>query len=463
MRTNTRVVHSPTLTHEGAPASRINAEQALRRSVLACLLWEDSFYEDGESIAHRIAGLVPQVQAAKVAALAVEAREKMKLRHVPLLLVSEMVRHVTHRPYVADTLEKVIQRADEMAEFLSLYWREGKTPIAAQVKKGLARAFNKFDAYQFAKYRGADRAIKLRDVMFLTHPKPDGKRGTGQGRNTKAERKLGIHDDLLFKNIADDTLPTPDTWEVALSANDGVDKREKWERLLRENRLGDLALLRNLRNMEQAGVDRALIVEAIGNIRGDRVLPFRFIAAAKAAPRFEPELEFALFRSLTDKPRLAGKTVILVDVSGSMDWSLSAKSDMNRIDAACGVAVIGKELCDDAVVYTFSRQLVLVPPRRGFALRDAVLNSQHHSDTFLGDALRSLEREEGRIDRLIVITDEQSHDRVGPPPVGTKGYMVNVASYANGVGYGKWNHIDGFSEAIFDYIRALEEHNATGI
>ena len=70
-------------THEGAPARNISTELQLRRSVLACLLWESQFYENGVEIAGRIAELVPKVDAEKVAALAVEAREQMKLRHAP--------------------------------------------------------------------------------------------------------------------------------------------------------------------------------------------------------------------------------------------------------------------------------------------------------------------------------------------------------------------------------------------
>src|SRR6266404_758232 len=82
-----------TRTHEGTPARNISPELQLRRSVLACLLWENQFYEDGVEIAGRIAELVPKVAAEKVAALAVEAREQMKLRHAPLALVREMARH----------------------------------------------------------------------------------------------------------------------------------------------------------------------------------------------------------------------------------------------------------------------------------------------------------------------------------------------------------------------------------
>jgi 60 kDa SS-A/Ro ribonucleoprotein len=192
-------------TDEGAPAVRLTPEQALRRSVLACMLWEREFYEDGFTIAARIAELVPQVPAVRVAALAVEARSAMKLRHVPLLLVREMARHASHRSLVAQTLAAVIQRADELAEFLAIYWADstgaGKNiPLSAQVKKGLAAAFTRFDEYALAKY---DRAaeVRLRDVLFLCHAKP-----------------VDAAQAALWKRLVAGELATPDTWEVALSA-----------------------------------------------------------------------------------------------------------------------------------------------------------------------------------------------------------------------------------------------------
>src|SRR5271168_2535810 len=167
----TRPQYTAPRTHEGAPAAAIDAEQALRRSVLSCMLWEGEFYEDGVEIAERIHELVPRVAAERVAALAVEARERMKLRHAPLLLVREMARHASHRGLVAETLARVIQRADELSEFVAIYWTGGRRPLSAQVKKGLAAAFPKFDEYALAKY---DRAgtVRLRDVLFLAHAKP---------------------------------------------------------------------------------------------------------------------------------------------------------------------------------------------------------------------------------------------------------------------------------------------------
>ena len=130
-RLNMLNLHFGARTREGAPARNISTELQLRRSVLACLLWESQFFEDGVEIARRIGELVPKVAAEKVAALAVEAREKMKLRHAPLLLVREMARHKTHRVLVAETLARVIQRADELAEFVAIYWKDGRVPLSA--------------------------------------------------------------------------------------------------------------------------------------------------------------------------------------------------------------------------------------------------------------------------------------------------------------------------------------------
>lgn len=419
-------------THEGGPARNIPAELQLRRSVMACLLWESQFYEDGVDIAGRIATLVPKVKPEAVASLAIEARTKMKQRHAPLLVVREMARHRDHCSLVAATLPRVIERADELAEFVAIYWKDGKAPLAAQVKKGLATAFRKFDEYQMAKY---DRQgpIRLRDVLFLCHAKP-----------RDAEQAA------LWKRLIDGELRTPDTWEVALSS--GADKREAWERLLHERKLGALALLRNLRNMKHEGVDEKLVFSALESVSTSRVLPFRFLAAARYVPRWEEPLERAMLSVLAEREKLSGRTVLLVDVSGSMSHPLAKRSEMLRTDAAYGLAILLREICESVMVYTFSDHLVEVPPRRGFALRDALEKSQAHNGTYLG---RALEKISERYDRIIVVTDEQAHDRVPGPP--GRGYVINVASYQNGVGYGPWTHIDGWSEAVVEYVRAFEQ------
>lgn len=418
-------------THEGAKAKHINSELQLRRSIMACLLWEKQFYEDGVEIADRIASLIPSVSAEKVANMAIEAREKMNLRHVPLLIAREMARLDSHKGLVAGTLSRVIQRADELSEFLAIYWKDGKQPLSAQVKKGLAKAFPKFDAYQLSKYN-RDGAIKLRDVIFLCHAKPKDK-----------------EQEAVWKKLVDGTLESPDTWEVALSS--GGDKKAHWERLLSENKLGAMALLRNMRNFERANVDESLIFSALDKAKVSRVLPFRFIAAARYAPQWEDKIEPLMLKGMAEMEKLSGKTILLVDRSGSMTSGLSVRSDMNRYDAACGLAILCREIAQTVRIFTFADIVHKVPNRRGFALRDAM--GQPYNGTYLGAAVRYID-ENFEYNRLIVITDEQSHDPV-PDPKG-KGYMINVASYQNGVGYGKWLHIDGWSEAIINYIQEIE-------
>jgi hypothetical protein len=160
-----------------------------------------------------------------------------------------------------------------------------------------------------------------------------------------------------------------------------------------------------------------------------------------------------MLKCVAGTEKLPGKTIVLVDVSGSMTATLSRLSEMQRTDVAYGLAVLLCEIGEKSAVYSFSDEVVEVPARQGFALRDAIDASQRHNSTQLGKAVEALNLDE-KWDRLIVITDEQAHDRV-PTPNG-KGYLINVASYKNGVGYGKWTHIDGWSEAVIEYIRALE-------
>src|SRR5215469_3290099 len=439
MRTNTK--RAPLMTHEGAPAYHISVLAQLRRSVLSCLLWESEFYEDGEEVGKRIADLTAQCMPEDVAALAVEAREQMHLRHVPLLLLRELARHprIKDRPQLlSKTMGRVLQRADEPAEFLALYWKDKKQPLSKQVKRGLAWSMRRFSEYDLAKYN-RDSEITPRDVLFLSHAKP------------KDEAQAA-----LWKKLAAQELATPDTWEVQLSA--GADKKETFERLIREKKLGYFALIRNLRNMEQAGVGVELVREAILARKGgaEKVLPFRYIAAARHAKQFEPQLDTAMQAALTELPKLTGTTIVLVDNSGSMAARLSRKSDMTRADAAAGVAIVARGMCEAVRVFAFSDNCVEVPPRTGMALRDSIHTATRMGSTQLGAAVKMV----GDLshDRLIVVTDEQSADRV-PEPNGL-GYIINVASNRNGVGYGKWVHIDGWSDAVVRFIAEHERMDA---
>lgn len=456
-RTNASTKRAPINTQEGARAAHITAIQQLRRTVLSCLLWEKSFYEDGQTIAERIKTGVAAVRPTAVASLAIEARSKYHLRHVPLYLVAALAKHAAGTSLISDTLPLVIQRADELAEFLAIYAELNgvgpdrlKPKLSNQVRKGLARAFDKFNAYALAKYN-RDHAIKLRDVLFLCHPKP---RDFEQAN--------------LWRMLIGGTLAPPDTWETELSA--GKDKKATFERLIGEGKLGYLALLRNLRGMVAAGVNETLLHDAILARKNgaDRVLPFRYVAAARACPSLEAPLDEALLDALHTMPELPGRTIVMVDVSRSMDARLSARSDLTRCDAACTLAsMISAERLR---VFSFSDRAVEVPPRRGMAGVDAIRSSQTHNGTALFDAVAEVQDRTPH-DRMIIITDEQANGpdvhgyriqgvlRTMPAPVCQHAYVINVASEQNGVGYGPWTHLDGFSERVLVWIA---EHEGIG-
>ena len=445
MRTNVAVKTPAPRTHEGAVAVRINPVQQLCRSVMANLLFEDQFYEDGVSIADRIQSEIVEVLkmptgAQTVVEVACEARTAMKLRHVPLLLLVSLIRANTEktRAVIAGGIVRVVQRPDELGELISLFWKvNGKrTMLPHQMKLGLAAAFQKFNAYELGKWNADSAAVKLRNCLFLCHAKP------------KDEEQAAV-----WKQLVDKTLQAPDTWEVNLSA--GKDKKETFERLISEGKLGALALLRNLRGMREAGVPDATVRAALAGMKTDRVLPFRFISAAKYAPQMEPELEQAMFRCLESSEKLAGNTVLVVDNSGSMYGTpVSAKSEIDRSEAACALAMLLREVCEHVQIVVFSGSVKVIAPRRGFALRDAIKGATEHGATNTQNALFAAETL--NYDRCIVITDEQSHQTITGPMPESKGYFINVASNQNGIGYREWVHIDGWSEAVVDWILKYE-------
>ena len=429
------VVEKPTrFTHEGAPAPRITWEKQLERSVTACLLWEDTFYEDGVDIGARIHEAASHCSKEFVRDLAIRVRKEHGIRHAPLWLALSLLPRGGNA--VGDAIAGVISRADELAEILAMYWKDGKRPVPAQLKRGLAMAFYKFEEYHFAKYN-RDGAVKLRDVMFLVHPKP------------KNDDQAG-----LFKRIAENTLKTPDTWEVALSA--GGDKKAEFTRLLESGKLGYLATLRNIRNMVEAGVDPGLIESRLLSEVGRKgVLPFQFISAAKMVPAFEGVLDRAMIGTLEGFGRLPGNTAVLIDNSGSMHGRpISKRSVLDRSEAAVGIAVMALAMAERGRCFVFGNTCGEIAPRVSMSLRDGVKASGHNGGTYLGAAVQHVERS-GQFDRIIVVTDEQSHDKVPVPAIG-KRYMINVATFKNGVGYREWTHIDGFSEQTLKYIAQVE-------
>lgn len=428
-----KLLQTKVSNYNGLKVKALSPERQLKRLVLASLMFENQFYVDGKSNAELMAQLVGSVSREFAENLAIEARKVHNLRHVPLFIMRELARHgkLGHQ-----VLTEVISRPDEIGEFLAYYWKDGKQPLSNQVKVGLANAFLKFNEYQFAKHDKNSAAVKLRDAMFMVRPKPV----------TGAQ-------EALFHRIANNTLVTPDTWEVALSA--GSDKRETFTRLMAEKKLGALAFLRNLRNMTESGVSTLEIEQYAQTIDTSKVLPFRYVAAARVVPSLKNMLGRMMLKSLAECQKLPGKTVLLVDVSGSMDHQVSGKSDLTRIDAAAALAVLCRGICEEVEIYTFSDNVVKVENHyEGFDLTEAIVKSQPHHGTDLFSAVKYINRREV-YDRLIVFTDEQSYTRPDAPT--GAGYMVNVAAYNCGLNHGAYVGIDGFSESVIKFISELEK------
>lgn len=445
MKSNTPAREVNAVTHEGGPAVMESAEKELHRTVSCLMLFEDTFYESGKDIAARVSDLCSKVSTAALCGIAKKARTDWKLRHAPLYLMCEALKkkgNDTERNLIGQTISEVIQRADELSEILAIYWREKRHKVPRQLKAGIAKAFQKFSAYNLAKYN-RDGKVKLRDALFICHAKP----------KDEEQQKT-------WEKLIDNKLEAPDTWEVQLSA--GKDKGETFTRLITEGKLGYMALLRNLRNMTEANVDRGIITKALlEGAEGSKALPYRFVAAAKFAPAFADVLSDAMERVVSKEEKLAGRTAIVVDVSSSMDANLSDKSQMNRVDAAGALAVLLRGITPECRVFQFGDTCREIPAHRGLGLIEAIHQNQVGHGTAIGNALRHVAMKFPNCQRVIMITDMQSNDEVGR--ISIPGYYVNVAPYAPALparGNG-WTIISGFSERIVDWIREEERPEYT--
>lgn len=475
-----------TNTKERARTVRVTsrkAEMELQRLVGSCLLFEKTFYEGGDSIADNIAERAMLVSPQFLAELAVDARTRLGLRHVSLWLAVQLCRHPRKSEVdVAQAVCDVIRRADELTEIIALYWKQNpeerempayrysrkinqtridanrgvvkRAPLAEALKRGIAKAFTKFNEYQLAKY-DRDGDIKLRDAMFLSHPKP------------KDEDQHNLWGRLINKDLA-----VPHTWETELS--EGKDKRVVFTRLLNEKKLGYLALLKNIRNMEESGVGTHLIASALreGAAKAfPKPLPFQFVAAMKVASnKLRAALEDGMYNALGDYEKLDGPTTLVIDVSNSMKtplgepkvqrWQREVEREVSpttRMEAAAALAILIREACEISAIFTFSYGLIEVPEVRGFELITAIKNSQENGGTYLKGSLEQLFQHH-REGRFIVITDEQSHDGLAEFRGTDAGYLVNVSADRQALNTDAlgWKRIMGFSERIVDYIKYNE-------
>jgi hypothetical protein len=346
-----------TLNYEGAIAYTLAPEVELYSLVCTAGL-QDKFYEKETATLKRIKDLVAKVKPEFVAKLAVYAREQMHLRSIPLVLTVELAKIHKGDQLVSKLTERVIQRADEITELLAFYQvanaridTKKLSKLSHQIKLGLAKAFFKFDEYNFAKYNQAG-AVKLRDALFLAHPKPEDK---------KREE--------LFKRIATDTLATPDTWEVMISAcgKDAAKKKAVWEHLIDSNKLFYMATLRNLRNLLDADVNNlSKVVSYLSNekeVLKSKQLPFRFLSAYlelsnntnASTSMILDALESAVKVSAANIQGYNDKTTVLIacDVSGSMQASISKHSAVQYYDIGLMLGMLLQHRCKKVITGIF--------------------------------------------------------------------------------------------------------------
>lgn len=290
-------------------------------SILLTSFANDQFYRSSGDTMTRLKELIGICNKEFVAKAAVYARTVFGMRSITHVAASELAKHIGGEKWAKDFYTAIIYRPDDMMEIFSYHTaNNGKIPNA--VKKGFAKAFNKFNTYNLAKYRGEGKGFKLIDVVNLVHPRP------------VEQNKEAI--DLLVKG----KLKSVDTWEseltkagqAAANEEEKADfKKDAWIKLIREKKIGYFALLRNLRNIiEQAPeiMKEALELLVSGNlIKKSLVLPFRFTTAYEEIKKINDgkivrdtlmALNKAVDISINNVPVFDGDTLVVLDVSGSM-------------------------------------------------------------------------------------------------------------------------------------------------
>ncbi len=366
---------------------KMTPEMELYSMVCTSILTPTYYVKNTDTQLDRLKTLIKQVNPHFVAQIAVYAREKMYLRTIPMVLTAELAKIHNGDDLIRRLTKRIIQRADEITGMLDTYVKankrigvttDGSTPkvlnkLSNQLRKGIADSFMKFDEYQFAKYnRKTD--IALIDALRLVHPKPDNEERSD-----------------LFKKIKESTLKVPYTWETELTkaGQEGRDKGEVWEELIKSGKLGYMALLRNLRNFLITGVSKEglqMVAERLSDpkqIKRSRQLPFRFLSAYRMLAglpynrygftdkdkdkEISPEisnniflpvildaLEIAVLYSADNIPAFNNVDVLLAsDVSGSMQHSISPRSIVQNYDIGALLMMLAQTKCNSATIGMF--------------------------------------------------------------------------------------------------------------
>lgn len=480
--------------HEGAKAYVMTPAEELYSAVVTTGL-SNITYEKGNDRLERIQSLIQKNDPEFVAKLAVYARKEMHLRSIPLVLATELAKEASGTDLVSKTVDGVIQRADEITELLAYYQLANERTetkklnrLSKQIQKGLVKSFNKFDEYQFAKYNRKGE-VTFKDALFLVHPK------------AKDENQQTI-----FNKIVYDILDTPYTWEVELSVlgqtkfTDEAEKKiafkNKWEELIFSNKLGYMATLRNLRNILEAGVSPEAMSKVCNYLSDERAvknskqLPFRFLAAYRELKNVDSPYLSSVWNALEEAVLASAQNikgfgfntsvVIAVDVSGSMQKSVSPRSKVLLYDIGLLMSMILQSQCQNVITGMFGDRWLRTPmPKQGILQNvDALYKREgevgYSTNGYL--VIEDLIKRKETVDKVMLFTDTQMWDSSGRGnsfedswnrykmiAPNAKLYIFDLAGYGRQPIDIKRNDvylIAGWSDKIFDILNALEDQKS---
>lgn len=508
-----RTAATPTLrTHEGAPAYAKDTKTELFQLAVTSMMGEDSFYESAKDRDGRLVKLVHEVAVADPAwmlGFAGWLRGEANMRSASLVLAAEAVkaRLDSREARFGDQrlpvereqgvnrkiIDTVLQRADEPGEMLAYWTATHGRNIPKPVKRGVGDAVQRlYTEHSLLKYDTASHGFRFADVLDMTHPEP---KAPWQGELFKyaLDRRHDRDGDLLrvseslpmvYRNIMLRAqvygghlapLTSPDalqaagmTWEDALSlAGSKVDKAELWEAMIPS--MGYMALLRNLRNFDEAGVSDA-VAEQVARKLADpaevargRQLPFRYYSAYIEAPsgRWKHPLGVALDHAMSNVPVLPGRTLVLIDTSDSMTWqTISQRSKVTSAQAAAVLGIVlAKRTGADVVQWASIRQPF--PLRKGAsALAEIGRFLDGQGNCGGGTDLRQALQAYGGHDRVFVLSDMQTSTAAGrivPPRVPVYAVDLN-GGHATPFTTTEANRhqLGGYTDRLFAMVPLLE-------
>ena len=466
-----------TVNRDGFPAYRMKQKEQLVSAVLTTLFGEPKFYGSTDGSIVRLATGCAATDPEFLCKLACYARNENNLRSVSHVLTCVIAREA--HEYTRRTVRRVVLRPDDMTEILACYKTMYGKPFPNALKRELACVIQNFDEYQLAKYKGTG-AIRLRDVLRITHPVP-------KDPQTEA----------LFRKLLDDSLETPYTWETELSARGNT--KEVWNELIVSGRVGYMALLRNLRSIIRSGANISPVLRILSDperVRKSRQLPFRFYSAYLTlsnenilSANVHRALEKALEASVDNMETIPGRSLIAIDVSGSMGSRISKKSEVRCCDIASLLGAMASRICEDAAVCYFDAAGSWSSVERsGYTVRhygkfDSILEICRNSRFSGGGTQMDLpmvyalnedpSREIRPFDRVIYFSDNECNstyngfNRTVQGMVDEYRSRYNPDFWVHGVdiqGYGtqqfcgrRFNLIAGWSESVLPFINLAEK------